>query len=324
MSAALTGEAAPELAQMARRERVDTVFPVMVPYTRSLPNAIAWIPDLQHCILPEYFSRLSRATRDRNFSRLLKDPNRQVVFSSQSALQDAIRAYGTPKASTPILHFATVPSPEWFQDPTPFIAKYNLPASFFIICNQFWMHKDHLTAFKAAAKLKSQGLTIHLVCTGPTRDNRDPEFFPKLESQIRELGIQEQVHIVGMIPRVDQICLMRAAKAVLQPSLFEGWSTVVEDARSVGRPVIASDFPVHIEQNVAGSSFFRMRDADDCARAIANFLEKEETPVFSQSAHDSRILKFARTFLNIVEAAVSRSSVPVAEVRAHSQSALSS
>jgi glycosyltransferase involved in cell wall biosynthesis len=322
VSAALVGEAAPELARIARLHKVDAIFPVSVPYTRSLPNAIAWIPDLQHCVLPEYFSRLARATRDKNFSGLLKDPNRQVVFSSQCALQDAIHAYGPPKAKTPILHFATVPSPEWFQDPAPFVAKYNLPSSFFIVCNQFWVHKDHLTAFKAVAKLKTHGIRVHLVCTGPTRDNRNSEFFPKLQSQIRELGVEEQVHILGMIPRVDQVCLIRAAKAVLQPSLFEGWSTVIEDARALGKPVIASDFPVHVEQNVSGSSFFRMADPDDCARAIASFLEKEQTPVYSESAHDARILMFARTFLEIVESAVSRSPVPVIERRVPSQGAL--
>jgi glycosyltransferase involved in cell wall biosynthesis len=324
VSARLTGEAAPELARMARLNRVDAIFPVSVPYTRSLPNAIAWIPDLQHCVLPEHFSPLARAMRDKSFSGLLKDPNRHVVFSSQCALQDAIHAYGTPRATTHVMHFATVPSSEWFQDPAPFVTKYNLPRSFFIICNQFWIHKDHLTAFKAAAKLKSEGLNIHLVCTGPTRDNRNSDFYPKLQSQIRELGVEEQVHILGTIPRIDQVCLMRAAKAVLQPSLFEGWSTVVEDARAVGKPVIASDFPVHIEQNAPGSSFFRMGQPSDCARVISSFLNGEQVVGYSAPAHESRIHMFARSFLRIVEAAASGSVVPIAERKASSRTALSS
>lgn len=313
LGAALWREAAPELARATRRSRVETVFPVSVSFTRLLPNAIAWIPDLQHCFLPEFFSRIARVARDKNFPALLRDPNRHVVFSSQCALDDATRAYGAPLAQTHILHFTTVPLPSWFQDPAPFVAKYKLPRSYIILCNQFWIHKDHLTAFRAAAKLKQEGLTVHLVCTGPTHDNRHPEFFPKLEAQIKELGIEAQVHILGMIPRVDQVCLIRASKAVLQPSKFEGWSTVIEDARALGKPVIASDFPVHIEQDAPGSSFFRMGDAEDCALAISRFLQKEEVLTYSPADHDARIVEFARNFMGIVNAVLTRSSLYVTE-----------
>jgi glycosyltransferase involved in cell wall biosynthesis len=324
LSAALLREAAPEVAKVARRERVEVMFPVSVSYTSRLPAAIAWIPDLQHCFLPEFFSRLARVARDKSFPALLRDPNRHVVLSSRCALEDAVRAYGPPLAKTHILHFTTVPLPSWFQDPAPFVAKYNLPPIYFIICNQFWIHKDHFTAFAAAAKLKSQGLRVDLVCTGPTHDNRHPEFFPKLKSEIKALGIEQQVHILGMIPREDQICLIRASQAVLQPSQFEGWSTVIEDARSVGKPVIASNFPVHLEQNAPGSSFFHMGDSDACARAIAIFIQKEKdqnAPVYSSSQHDATILNFARTFMGIVNAAVSRPSLSVQEDEAPLQTA---
>lgn len=317
VSAALLGEAAPELALPARREKVDVIFPVMVPYTRLQPTTIAWIPDLQHCVLPEFFSRLARAARDKSFSALLHDPNRHVIFSSQCALDDATRAYGKPLARTHILHFATVPMPEWFRDPAPVVANYRVPASFFILCNQFWIHKDHLTAFRAVAKLKGQGLKVHLVCTGPTQDNRNPEFFPHLKSQIKELGIQEQVQILGLIPRIDQVSLIRASKAVVQPSRFEGWSTVIEDARALDKPVIASDFPVHLEQNAPGSSFFRMGDVDDCAQALARAWREDNASSLTPACqHDDRIVEFARGFMRIVNQVLSRSPVAVSEVAA--------
>jgi glycosyltransferase involved in cell wall biosynthesis len=312
ISTLLLREAAPELAKVARQEQVDAIFPVSVPYTRLLPNAIAWIPDLQHCFLPEFFSSLAKRARDRGFPALLHDPNRHVVFSSQSALDDAIRAYGAPRAKIHVLHFTTVPLPEWFQDPAPIVARYGIPVPFFIVCNQFWIHKDHITAFTALAKLKQQGLKVHLVCTGPTQDNRHPEFFPKLKSQIKSLGVEEQIHILGMIPRIDQVCLMRASMAVLQPSRFEGWSTVIEDARALGKPVIASDFPVHVEQQAPRSSFFKMGDADDCALAISRFLarsgnESREVPAAPPPTHEALIVEFARAFVGIVEASLRRS-----------------
>jgi hypothetical protein len=102
---------------------------------------------------------------------------------------------------------------------------------------------------------------------------------------------------------------------VLQPSQFEGWSTVIEDARSVGRPVIASDFPVHLEQNAPGSTFFHMGDADDCARAMASFLAQEQVVAYSATIHEARILEFARDFMSIVNAALTKPSASVRDTK---------
>jgi glycosyltransferase involved in cell wall biosynthesis len=299
-SAFLFGDVAPALGRAAKREKIDAIFPVPDPYTRLTPNAIAWIPDLQHCAFPEHFTKLNRRVRDNRFSQLLRDAKRHVVFSSQCALEHATRVYGTPQAQTHILHFATVPLPEWFDDPAPVVAKYKLDTPFFIVCNQFWVHKDHITLFKGIAKLKQQGVKVNLVCTGPTKDPRQPEHFSNLQAQIKNLGIESQVRILGVIPRTDQVALIRASEAVCQPSQFEGWSTVIEDARALAKPLIASDFPVHLEQDIPGSHFFRMGDADDFALTLTRFLQKGKAPAYSRSVHDARILEFARDFLNIV------------------------
>ena len=48
------------------------------------------------------------------------------------------------------------------------------------------------------------------------------------------LDIKKYISILGFISRQDQLSLMRDAIAVIQPSLFEGWSTVVEDCKAIG------------------------------------------------------------------------------------------
>jgi glycosyltransferase involved in cell wall biosynthesis len=300
-------DAAPALGRAAKRERVDAMFPVPDPYTRLTPNPIAWIPDLQHSAFPQHFSKMQRRVRDNRFSSLLRDPKRHVVFSSQCALDHATQVYGTPKAKTYILHFATVPLPSWYDAPAPVVAKYQISTPYFILCNQFWVHKDHRTVFQGVAELRQQGVHMNLVCTGPTNDPRQPEHFNTLKAEIKGLGIESQVKILGTIPRTDQIALMRASAAVLQPSQFEGWSTVIEDARALGKPLIASDFPVHLEQNIPGSSFFRMGDPKAFAAAVTHFLETGERTASSPAIHDERILEFARTFLAIVNSSSSPS-----------------
>src|SRR5262249_46677915 len=104
-----------------------------------------------------------------------------------------------------------------------------------------------------------------------------------------------------LIPRYDQIMLMRGASAIVQPSLFEGWSTVLEDTRALGKPIIASDFPVHIEQNLPQALYFRQGDSTDCARAILEHYARDipcQAP--DQAENMRRVIAFARSFLDIV------------------------
>ena len=62
--------------------------------------------------------------------------------------------------------------------------------------------------------------------------------------------------ILGLIERAEQIQLLRRCVAVVQPSLFEGWSTIVEDARVFGKRILMSDIAVHKEQNPPNGLYF--------------------------------------------------------------------
>jgi glycosyltransferase involved in cell wall biosynthesis len=302
VSANCFGDSMPELSRAVRKEGVDCVFPVCESRA-SLPNPIDWIPDVQHCLLPENFPWFTRKIRDRKFSTQLNQSRGHVVFSSQSALDSAIGVYGTPRATTHILRFVTVPEDSWYGDPAPVMARYKIPEKFFIVCDQFWIHKDHPTAFRAVAKLARDGRKIHLVCTGPVKDHHHPGYIAGLKSEIQQLGIESQVHILGTLPRPDQMALVRASQAVVQPSRFEGWSSIVEEAKAFGKAVILTDHPVHLEQAAANFFYFRAGDFADCARAIAEFSDKRTSEPVDPKSHEIRMADFARTFMGIAYAA---------------------
>jgi glycosyltransferase involved in cell wall biosynthesis len=298
-------EAQPELAFAVRKAKVDAVFSISNPYSSMIPNAIAWIPDLQHCSLPELFSKLEIKGRDHKYKSLMQQPGRHIVFSSEHTRAEAIRYYGQSKAKLHVVHFATVPDTSWADDPADIINKYNLPSKYLVVPNQFWKHKDHETLFRAVALLKEQGLTVNLVCTGGTEDYRHPQHYSDLVALIRGARLEEQIHILGVVPRYEQIMIIRGALAIIQPSLFEGWSTVLEDARVLRKRVIASDFPVHLEQNLPESTYFRRKDVTDCARAVAAIYKdseggKEVSEFKFQPSCYEPALKFARDILNVV------------------------
>ena len=270
-------------------------------------RAIPWIPDLQHTRMPEMFTPESIADRDRDF-RTVAERGRRVVFSCRLAAADFLAAYPGGKAQPEVVPFTFLPDDSLFAaDPGPVIRRYGLPPRYLMCCNQFWKHKDHGTLLKALGLLKERGHTLALACTGHRHDYRWPHYFAELTDLIAALGLAGQVTILGTIDREHQLQLLRGAAAVVQPSRFEGWSTVVEDCRSLGKRLFLSDIDVHREQHPPGARFFRTGDPEDLARLIEAALpELAPGPDFDAEAKGRRHarefgLGVGRAFCRVLE-----------------------
>src|SRR5690606_34581615 len=86
----------------------------------------------------------------------------------------------------------------------------------------------------------------------------------------------DNIKVLGFVPREDQIYLMRKSVAVIQPSLFEGWGTVLEDSRALGKTVILSDIPIHREQQTEYSILFEKENSEHLAKIIKKVLTEKE------------------------------------------------
>ena len=247
-------------------QRFDFVYPFSFNSKRSTPYRFAsWIPDFQHKHLPHFFSEEEIRKRDELF-QMIATYAPMVILSSKTAQADFRIYFPRFAEKSRVLSFATSPDPSWYiPDPFKIQEKYALPDKFFMICNQFWMHKNHTTVFHALHELEKKSIRPALVCTGSTQDPRDTSYMEYLQKMIDEFGIRDRLYILGMIPRFDQIQLLRCSIAVIQPSLFEGWSTVVEDARCLGKHMLASDISVHKEQNPPYCVFFQPESYEELA-----------------------------------------------------------
>lgn len=275
-------------------DRADAVFPNWG--LRRTPGIaqLHWIPDLQHRALPQNFSLRDRTRRDLGYRRLTRQAQ-LVVVSSEAVRNEVGAAYRAARPKLRVLHFTTV-VPELEEDDVA--ARYAIPRDYILLANQFWAHKNHATALAALDRLP-----LPLVCTGETFDHRRPGYAEALlETAKREHP--DRLHVLGVVPRGDYLHLVRAARAVLQPSLFEGWSSIVEDARAFGRPIALSDIPVHQEQSPEHVTYFAPQDpaalADAVERAVA---DGGTEPAAALEAHEHRVLAYARRFVELVREA---------------------
>jgi glycosyltransferase involved in cell wall biosynthesis len=119
-------------------------------------------------------------------------------------------------------------------------------------------------------------------------------------------GLAPWFRHLGLIPFDDVLALNAAADAVLNPSLFEGWASSVEEAKSLGTPLILSDIDVHREQ-APSAQFFSPRNPEALG---ARLIESSKTGARRQcdpkdlvAANSRRLEEFGNAFCLAAEAA---------------------
>lgn len=264
----------PDFEAFLRRQKIDFIYPYFNQNSGEKPyRSAAWIYDFQHKYLPQFFAQEALQERDQLFA-LTAHHSSTVVLSSKAAESDFQKFFPEASHKTQVLSFKTSPVSEWYEgDPHQTQQKYSLPDRFFLVSNQFWQHKNHLLVFQALKLLQEKSIYPIIVCTGHIHDSRQPSYSDTVLQTIHQLGVAQQVHLLGLIPKLDQVQLMRRSLALIQPSLFEGWSTLVEDARCFGKRMLLSDLPVNLEQNPPNSLFFERHSPEHLASLMVDWWE---------------------------------------------------
>jgi glycosyltransferase involved in cell wall biosynthesis len=291
--------------------RIDVLFPI-APISEPGVPLVFWMPDFQPWRMPELFSPELQRWYEDHYTRNGVEA-RLVVLSSNDGLRDLETYLPQFRDKARVLHFCSVPTAEWWKrDPATVASAYGLPEKFFLLANQFSHHKNHPIVFEAVRRLRARGVPVVVACTGSTFGFRGNDYLESIEAFLQEHDLNDAVRILDLIPRADQVALMRRAIAILQPSRFEGWSTVVEDAKTLGKPILVSDLPVHREQAPPGGVFLPVDDAEAWAEAMENAWNvrppgpNEDEEAAGASAVSKAQIETGRTFVGIVREAAER------------------
>lgn len=304
MQAMLLGRDVP-LQRLFQTHRIDVVFESaqFFGWCLGIP-AIAWIPDFQHKVLPHLFSRSAWWQRDIGFRAQVLG-GRTIMLSSEDARHACEHYYPSTRGRTRTIHFAIPPGSEIRYTEARVIAdSYSLPGQFFFMPNQFWRHKNHGLVLDALAILRKRGKQIVVAASGNQCDPRAPDYFPAFQERLVKARLQDMFRLLGMIPYPHLAALMRASSALLNPSLFEGWSTTVEEARSMGTPMLLSDLDVHREQMGKDAGYFDRHSAQSLADALDEYvpLNESQRMLLAESAREAaheRVERFARDFVEL-------------------------
>ena len=85
----------------------------------------------------------------------------------------------------------------------------------------------------ALARVDNKDLHLVILGEGPLR--------VQLESQAKNLGISERVHLPGFV--TNPVCILEKSALFVLPSRWEGFGNVIIEALSTGVPIVATDCP---------------------------------------------------------------------------------
>jgi len=246
------GEAA--LAGRRIRRRFDGVdvlhFPltIMIPRVDERPVATT-ILDVQHELLPEFFSRAELAYRRRVYVWSVQR-SRLVVTISEHAARTLVERLGLPEERVRPIHLgidhdALTPGDEAREELLLYPARG-------------WPHKNHARLFEAFAVLREKRPELELVLTS------------------YDGAVPEGVRALGHVPRDELVRLYRTAAALVFPSLYEGFGQPPLEAMACGCPVASSNAASLPEVVGDAARLFDPTSVEEMVAAVEEVLDDPE------------------------------------------------
>lgn len=228
---------------------------------------IYWIADFQHDLYPEYFHKDEVKYKTAKYQSIT-DMNYPLVLSSYDCLHLYRQFYSKTRKKVYVVPFVSYIENELNEMDSRYekrvLNKFGLTGIQYVcISNQFWKHKNHIVVAEAIKEfaLRYSDKKICFVFTGKLLEYRDENYIKKIKSLLNEQEAAGRIKLTGFIDRKEQLVLMKNAEFVIQPSLSEGWGTVLEDCRVLDKTVLLSDIPIHREQMYDKCILFHPHDA---------------------------------------------------------------
>jgi glycosyltransferase involved in cell wall biosynthesis len=228
--------------------------------------------DLLHRHFPAQFSPVHARYRDYAY-RVFSKQGSVVAAMTQFGRDDLVNAYGLEPERVAVVPWAPVIGKDMESrghSPTP-SAVPNLPSRYLLYPAQTWPHKNHLLLLEALAALRDRRVTVPLVCTG-----RQTQHFEAIRDRIVRLRLAGQVWFTGYVDAAELAAIFARARALVFPSLFEGWGLPVVEAFAQGIPVACSNASALPEVASGAALLFDPGDIGAIGDAILRIWQDDE------------------------------------------------
>ncbi len=246
--------------------------------------------DLQYKHYPEFFDSDELAWRERNWTEGCRRA-KLVMTATEWVKQDIVEKMGVPPEKIAVIprnsHLGRAP-----MEPIrarEILNERGLPKRFAFYPAMSFPHKNHIRLLRALAKLRDQGMEVPLVLSG----RHYKPHFPEVAKEIKALGLQQQVFVLGAVSEEMLTALFKGAAFMIFPSLFEGLGLPILEAFEQGLPVFAARETCTPEVAGPGALLFDGKDEDAIADALRRGWTRPEELEILRQAGFTRLAHFS-------------------------------
>jgi glycosyltransferase involved in cell wall biosynthesis/2-polyprenyl-3-methyl-5-hydroxy-6-metoxy-1,4-benzoquinol methylase len=225
-----------------RELQADLLFcPFTMPFYHdpAIPT-VSIVYDLQYHYYPQFFSSEDRLAREYHFKETCRLADRLICISEYVRGTVLENSSLSPEhvVSIPIRLLGRLNSPGQDSILTA-LTKHGLEKEEFLLYPaNFWAHKNHSMLLAAFGMFRARHpeSNLRLVCTG-SPDGRMED----LREASRRMGLASKVLFPGFLPDPEFAALLASCRALIFPSLYEGFGMPVLEAMVFGKPVLCSN-----------------------------------------------------------------------------------
>ena len=211
---------------------------------------------------PELFPLFDRYAFRKKYTHSCLAADRVIAVSEQTK-QDLIEYIGVDESKIDVVYQGC--NPLFHGEVTEakkeeVRLRYSLPSVFMLIVCAIERRKNHEVILEAMSRGKSD---LPLVIVG-----RASVYKEKLQSLIRQYGLEKRVVFLHDVPTTDLPAIYRLSSLFVYPSLFEGFGIPILEAMTSGIPVVTSKGSCFSETGGDAARYVDHDNADELADAI--------------------------------------------------------
>lgn len=245
--------------RLRREMRLDELDALHFPLTAMVPRvsrppSIVTVHDVQHLVMPQFFSRAKLLYRRLAYESSARRADAVIAISAH-VRETLLERLELPVDSVTVVYSGV--DHERFTPPTGTTSRQP-----FLLYPAFaWPHKNHARLVEAFTLLRQRHPELRLVLTGG-----DYSAYAHLDG----------VDIRGFVSADELVRLYRTASAMVFPSLYEGFGQPMIEAMACGCPVAAANVAAIPEVCGGAARLFDPTQPEAIAEAVEDVMRVSE------------------------------------------------
>lgn len=276
---------------------------------KGIPT-VSTILDIQHEYYPQFFGPQELEHR-RSFYRNIVKKVEKVTCISDYTKETFCEKYGFPVERAQTIYIAI--QNRFSKEDDSILDKLNIRDQKYIVYPaNFWEHKNHKLLLNAFAMYLHEKKDLKLVLTGNPLEQS--EYY---DGMLKAMKIADNTVITGYVSNEELYSILKNAKGLIYPSLFEGFGIPVVEAMHLHKLIACSNLTSLPEIGCDAICYFDPKKPDEILRGITYLSEQEITEEiiceYDEKLQDYTTEKMVDAYIKVFEETIGNKDILVFE-----------